>query len=643
LSDNLGDRLFRAVRAIDPTAPYGSWQMLVSGTVNTIGGGLGGTSMVDNNPFTPGGTSITPAGGYFGGRQVASGNAAAPAISGSAILQVHVVAGGAGGGVANITVHGTAGNDVNVGVASGAAGAAGNWAMPVVYASGMYATVNAVIGAANIVGLAGSVQVVGSVRTTGLGGSIGALGIGGSVGVVGAGGSMGVVGLGGSVGVTQITTPWVVVGSQHIGGGQVAMQVESTGGAALGVGQASNNLGAWPNHDGGAWLPVMFPSGFYPTVNISGGAGGGFASVAVYGSPANPVYNIGSVNVVNAVGVFGSVGVVGSVHVSNFSAGAGFASVAVYGSPANPVYNVGTVHVSNFAAGTGFATAAVYGSPAFPVYAVGSVHIVNAGDISAGSGFATVAVYGSPAFPVYNVGTVHVSNFSAGTGFASVAVYGSPAMPVYVIGSVNSVGGGGSMGVTQIGAPWSFVGSAGVTNLGGSTGVVQITSPWIVTGSVGVTPLATFTVALDKIPTVSIGLGTVNIGNVITNVGSVFTTPLGVQIVDTRGSLVPTQWPFSFGGSGYFAIANAPGANLSVKVHAVHLSVAATVRTFVSFQSPSGTFLTGSIPVPPGGGFNLATGIANAIWVGGSNGTLFIQASGTENMAGWLSGVVSAA
>lgn len=524
------------MRAIDPSAPYGPWHVVTTGTVVIGGGavgGAGGTSMVDNNPFTPGGTSITPAGGYVGGRQVASGNAGAFAMSASAIMQVHVVAGGAGGGVANITVHGTAGNDVNVGFASGAAGAAGNWAMPVVYASGVYPTVNVGV-------LPG---VVGSVRTTNLGGS---------VGVIGAGGSMGVVGLGGSVGVTQIGAPWSFTGSAAV----------------------------TPAADFTVWL--------------ANSAGGGFASVAVYGSPANPVYNIGT------------------VHVSNFSAGTGFASVAVYGSPAMPVYALGTVHVSNFAAGTGFAS---------------------------------VAVYGSPGMPIYNIGTVHVSNFSAGTGFASVAVYGSPAMPVYVIGSSNVVGGGGSMGVVQITSPWIVTGSQNVTALGGSVGVVQITSPWVISGNVGVFGSVTGiqTVNMGNIPTVNLGMGTVNIGNNVTVVGSVFATPLGIQITDTRGSLVPTQWPFSFGGSGYFAIANAPGANLRVYVYAAHVSTAATVRTFMSFQSPSGTFLTGSLPLPPGAGWNMGPGVlGNALFAGGVNGTFYIQASGTENMAGFLSGWVGA-
>jgi hypothetical protein len=466
MPDNLGDRLFRALRAVDPTAPAGPHQMVVSGTVNIGGGavgGAGGTSMVDNNTFTPGGTSITPAGGYVGGRQVASGNAGAFAMSASAILQVHVVAGGAGGGVANLTVQGTAGNDVNVGFASGAAGAAGNWALPVVYASGVYATVN----------VAGIATVnLGNIPTVNLGlGTINVGNVHGVVGsqfVIGRGGSMGVVNLGGSVGV--------------------------------------------------------MPIGDFTVWNANPGAGGGFASVAVYGSPGMPVYVIGTMNV------------------TNLAAGNGFASVAVYGSPGMPVYNVGTVHISN------------------------------AGDIGGGTGFASVAVYGSPAMPVYNIGTVHIVNAP------NVGVIGIPGS-VHILGSINPVG---------VFAP------------GGSVQVI----------------------------------GSVHVANSIT------ASIPNVVVTDTRGSLTPTQWPFSFGGSGYFAIANAPGANNRIEIYAVHLSTAATVRTMVSFQSPSGTYLTGSLPIPPGGGFNVANPVNSPVWLGGTNGTIYISASGTENMAGWLSGYV---
>jgi len=597
-TDNLGDRLFRAVRAIDPTAPAGPHQMLVSGTVNIGGGavgGAGGTSMVDDNTFTPAGTSITPMGGYVGGRQVASGHAGAVAMSGSAILQVHVVAGGAGGGAANLTVQGTAGNDVSVGVASGAAGAAGNWPVPVAYASGRYQTVNlgtpigifgSLSGVATVhLGLPATVNlgsiptvnlgqgtvnignvpaVTGSVRVTVLGGSVGVLPIGDfTVWTANAAGGGGFA----SVGVYGSVTGLMTVNlASHIdtvnsavrvnvvtggaGGGNANLTTRGTAGTDLHVGQASNNLGAWPNYDGGMWLPVMYPSGYYPTVNIAGGgAGGGFASVAVYGSPANPVYAIGSVNVVNAVGVFGSVSVTGSVNI----------------------------------------------------------------------------------VPPTNM-TVWLANQNAGSGFASVAVYGSPANPVYVIGSVNAVGGGGSVGVTQIGAPWT------------------------VTGSVGVTPLAVFTV--------NMGMGTVNVGNIvgitgsvsilgsvniggqpISMVGSVGVTPLasfslgGIVEVDTRASLTATQWIISGAASGQFVVAGSAPAGVRVRLSSYQLIATGTVD--FQWMSPSGVAMSGSMRLLPGAGFGLAGAFPNGpVLIGSQQSAIYILSAGTQNIGGvaigWL-------
>lgn len=222
-------RLERALNPIISTGVDGPYQMNISGTVNTIGGGTGGTAMVDNNPFTPGGTSITPVGGYVGGRSIGSGNAGAIALSPSGLVLVDVRAGGAGGGIANLTVVGPANTALHVGYASGAA----------------------------------------------------------------------------------------------------------------------------VNVDGGAYVPVQFPSGYYPTINTVGGGGGGFASAAVYGSPAFPIYNIGSVNVVNAVGIFGSTSGVASVNlgpggiVGVFGSTSGVATVFLGNIPTVNL-GLGTVNVGNF-------------------------------------------------------------------------------------------------------------------------------------------------------------------------------------------------------------------------------------------------------------------------------------------------------
>lgn len=263
------------MRQTDPNNPDGLWALAISGSVNLAGGGgAGGTSMVDDNPFTPGGTSITPAGGYYGGRQIGSGNAAAPALSGSAILQVHVVAGGAGGGLSQLQVVGSDNTNFNnVGYPSGGsptfnsvpvivmnqAAAGGGFASVAVFGSpGMPVyTVGStnIVNPVGILGLAGSVQITGSVNphgvfapagsinvvgsvsatqlgapwsfvgsmaATNLGGSVGVTQIGapwsvvGSAGITGLGGSIGAVNLGGSVGVTQLGAPWSVVGSVDV-------------------------------------------------------------------------------------------------------------------------------------------------------------------------------------------------------------------------------------------------------------------------------------------------------------------------------------------------------------------------------------------------------------------------------------------
>lgn len=333
---NTFDRLLRTMRPLDPANQDGPWQLLVSGSVNLAGGGgAGGTSMVDNQPFTPGGTSITPMGAYVGGRQVASGNAGAPAMSASAILQVHVVAGGAGGGLSQIQVVGSDNSNFNnVGYPSGgsptynsipvqvmnaaAIGGGGGFASVAVYGSpGMpiynVGSVN-VVNPVGVLGVAGSVQIVGSINPHGI------FAPAGSVNVLG------------SVGVTPLTSFTVNIAS-HVDTTNSAVRVNVvTGGAGGGNanltvrGSANNDLhvgyasGAAFNQDGGAYVPIL------GTVNLGAGAAP-YASVAVYGSPGMPVYNIGSVNVVNAVGIFGSVSITGSVNAHGI-----FGSVSVLGS-----------------------------------------------------------------------------------------------------------------------------------------------------------------------------------------------------------------------------------------------------------------------------------------------------------------------
>lgn len=517
--NNTWDRLYRALRPLDPNNLDGPWAMILTGTTNIIGGGAGGTSMVDDNPFTPGGTSITPAGGYVGGRQVGSGHAAAPALSGSAIMQVEVM---------------------NPAAAAGALGTVG-----------VYGSVS-VLGSVNVGGL---VSVVGSVRTTGVGGSIG---------------------------VTQIGAPWSVVGSMAV----------------------------TPATDFTVWL-----------ANSAGG--GGFASAAVYGSPANPVYNVGSVNVVNPVGVLGvagSVQVTGSVRATGAGGSMGVTQI---GAPWSVVGSMAVTPATDF-----------------------TVWLANAA--AGGAAFASVAVYGSPSMPVYVVGTVNVSNPAAGGGFASVAVYGSPANPVYNVGSVNVVNAVGIFGsVSVIGS----VNPHGVFAPAGSVNVV---------GSVGVTPLASFTVNLGSIPTVNLGLGTVNVGNAhgifgsvsilgsvniggqpISVLGSVGATNLGGSVfsyIDARGLTTPTTWPLAFAGSGYLTIVPGLGGALRAKVNGLLLITTGT--TTITFQSPSGTYLTGSMRLLPGAGIAMPPVSHWPVLQSAANATLFIHATGTENVGGALQGYI---
>lgn len=482
--NNAFDRLYRAMRPLDPSNQDGGWQLVIAGSVNLAGGGgAGGTSMVDNNPFTPGGTSITPAGGYFGGRQVASGNAAAPALSASAILQVHVVAGGAGGGLSQL-------------------------------------------------------QIVGS--------------------------------------------------------------------------------------DNSSFVNVGYPSGGSPTYNsipvqvmnaaaIGGGAGGGFASVAVYGSPAMPVYAVGSVNVVNVIqvtAVGASMNFVGSVNPHGIFAPAG--SVNVYGSvniagPIDAANSAVRVNVVTGGAGGGNANLTVRGSGNADIhvgYASGAAfnqdggaYVPILGTVNLGAGaapFASVAVYGSPGMPVYVIGSVNVVNQAANSGFASVAVYGSPAMPVYVVGSVNVVNG--------------LTGSVAATNLGGSVGVTQIGAPWSFVGSVGVTPLAAF----------SLG---------------------GVAQVDPRGSLVPTQWIISVGGSGQFAIAGSAPANQRNYFTGYRFISTGTVD--VQFESPSGVAVSGSLRILPGAGIVDSGGGNWPVLVGSQQSAIYMRFTGTQNVGGWANGYIA--
>jgi hypothetical protein len=429
----------------------------VTGTVNILGGGSGGTSSIDNSNFTAGANSITVAGGYHGGRSVASGAAAALAIDGSGMLLVDVGAGGAGGGVANLTVRGSANQDIHVGyVGGGSVNSDGGAYLPIL------GTVNLGAGAAPFASVAvygspanpvynvGSVNVVNTVTITGTVNAIGGSGFA-TAAVYGSPAfpvyAVGSVNVQGSLGVGQIGSPWGVAGSLF----------------------ATVNV-------------VNFP------------ASAAFATAAVYGSPAFPVYAVGSVNVVNAVGIFGSVNVLGTVS-------------AFVGTLPLPVANVG-----------------------------GSILVSGTLSIGNNSGiFGTVGVYGS----VSILGSV---NLGAG---AIVGIFGSTSGVASVnLGGVGVVDTRGSMVATQ----WilSFGGS-GQTVVAGSapaamrnwfssfhmiaTGTVDIQwqspSGTAISGSMRLLPGAGFAqaggllnapvvIGATQAPIFMIATGTQNVGGIVT-------------------------------------------------------------------------------------------------------------------------------
>lgn len=325
------DRLQRALNPLPSAAVDGPHQLSVTGTVNIVGGGSGGTSMTDNSPFTPGSTSITPMGGYVGGRQIASGNAGAPALSASAIMLVDVRAGGAGGGIANLSVRGTANSDIHVGFASGAnLQTDGGAALPIT-------------GTVAVGGISGSVNVTQGTLPLPISGTVnlglGTVNIGNIPNVVVgsiASGSLNVL-------AGQAGAPWSMVGSVWIGGigsdtANSAIRVNVVaGGAGGGVAQlqvVGTNNSTWLNVGQASGATDLFHAiPVWGTINTVGGGGSGFATAAVYGSPAFPVYNVGSVNVVNAVGIFGSTSVIGSVNITGSLNPVGvFGSMSVVGS-----------------------------------------------------------------------------------------------------------------------------------------------------------------------------------------------------------------------------------------------------------------------------------------------------------------------
>lgn len=667
------DRLQRALNPLPGLAVDGAHQLSVTGTVNIIGGGSGGTSMVDNNPFTPGSTSITPMGGYHGGRTVASGNAAAVQIDGSGNLQVNVVAGGAGGGIANISVRGTGNSDIHVGFASGAnLQQDGGAALPITgtvavggIAGSVFVTQGTlpmpVVGSMGVTPLASFTVNMGSVATVNLG--LGTVNIGNNptvvVGSISAG-SMNVL-------AGQAGAPWSMTGSVNAFS---QITVQGTNNAAVHVGFAS---GAGVFADGGAALPIT------GTVNMVGG-GGGFATAAVYGSPAFPVYAIGSVNVVNNVGIFGSVSATGSVNVAGsllagVLTGVGSLPVTVasfmYADSTNSAIRVNVV---TGGAGGGVANLTVVGTANTQLHVGQASTNVNVAwpqmpnvdgaawlPVAFASGFfPTVNIAGIGADTTNSALRVNVVAGGAGGGVANLTVVGTANTAFHIGQASTNVNVAWPQMPNVDGAAWLPVAFASgyfpTVNNGPIVGSVNVTgslNPVGIFGSVNV--LGTTT--MGAIATVNLGLGTVNIGNGI--IGSVNITgslnPVGVLgsvsvlgsvnlggvgKVDVRGSMVPTTWPISFGGSGYSALVVA-SANPAVAPYITGVWFIATGTLDISFQSPSGTFLTGSMRILPGAGIG---GPGAPMWptlIGATNATFYIQATGTQNIGGIMTGYIA--
>jgi hypothetical protein len=164
-----------------------------------------------------------------------------------------------------------------------------------------------------------------------------------------------------------------------------------------------------------------------------------------------------------------------------------------------------------------------------------------------------------------------------------------------------------------------------------------------VVGSVNVTPVATFTVSLDKIPTVNLGLGTVNVGNAVgvfgsvQVVGSVNVTAVGGSlnvVADTRNGKTATMWPIKVnaGGAGVTLIAS---GLFPMSVYGMLLAADATV--YISLQSPSGTNLTGTIFLLPGGGFAENNHMSSPLYPGVPSG-LYLWQSAAANLGGVVRG-----
>lgn len=301
------------------------------------------------------------------------------------------------------------------------------------------------------------------------------------------------------------------------------------------------------------------------------------------------------------------------VDIISGAAGGGVANLTMRGTANTDVY----VGVASGPAGAwgNWNLPVVYASGFYPTVNIGAgVVTVNLGSIpTVNLGLGTVNLGNVPGI-VGSVGVTPLATFTVALDKVATVNLG--------LGTVN-IGNGivGSVGVTPLATFTVSLDKVATVNLG--LGTVNIGNG--IVGSVGVTPLATFTVAIDKIATVNLGLGTVNIGNIVK--------------VDVSASLTATTWPIGWGGSGHSAIVVA-SSNPAVRAYISGITIIATGTIDFSIQSPINTFLTGSLRILPGAGFVRQGGIKNPILIGDSNATVYVHATGTQNVGGWFTGWV---
>lgn len=107
--------------------------------------------------------------------------------------------------------------------------------------------------------------------------------------------------------------------------------------------------------------------------------------------------------------------------------------------------------------------------------------------------------------------------------------------------------------------------------------------------------------------------------------------------VDARGGFLSTQWPISLGASGATTVIGNPGAGKRVYVS----SFTVTPTQSVTFQinSPSGTPVSGSFNVLPGGLLNMPGAMPNApVFMSSTAAPIVLNCVGSGSIGGHATG-----